>query len=140
MGDLSTNFDKKEFICKCGCNQYISINPLLILSLELLRKRVGLPLIINSGGRCKKHPLERNKKSTGQHTLGNAADIRIPDGITKKAFLIIILTISHFKGVGLSVDSNYIHLDVRTTPARWGYKNGKQITYNQALNELGWVI
>jgi uncharacterized protein YcbK (DUF882 family) len=108
--------------------------------LELLRHKAGLPIVISSGYRCKQHPLEINKKNIGQHQLGKAVDIKIPKGLTKKQLLIIILTISQIKGIGLPVDSDYIHIDTRDKITKWGYYNNKQITYNEALIKLGWIL
>lgn len=134
--NISTNFTLEE-LCKCKhCGSFCKPNNQLVKVLEQLRSKVGLPLIITSGYRCPKHPLEINKKATGQHTLGTAVDIRIPDGISKKAFLIIILTIKEIKGVGVPIDQNYIHIDIRNTPARWGYKNKKQIPYSEAIKHI----
>lgn len=135
--NISTNFTRDELCkCKCGCNTYIKPNIKLVNILEKLRKKVGKPLIINSSYRCPNHPLEKHKRKTGQHTLGNAVDIKIPKGISKKVFLEIILTIKEITGIGLPIDQNYIHIDIRNIPARWAYKNNKQIPYEEGLKGI----
>lgn len=138
--NLSNNFTNEEVCkCKCGCGTYGKANMNLILALEKLRCKLNLPLIINSGYRCRKHKLEINKKSIGQHTLGTAVDIRVPKGITKKAFLIAILTVSEFKngGIGVPISSNYIHVDIRPNRSRWGYDtNGTIISYDEGIKRI----
>jgi len=136
MGDISKHFNKSEMTCK-HCGAYKKMDPLLLKGLDKLRDIVNQPIVLNSAYRCPKHPLEATKKTKGQHTLGKAADIRIPNTITKKVFLILILRIPEFKGIGLPIKSNYIHVDCRDKPARWGYDiNNKQIAYDKALNSI----
>ena len=136
--NISKHFKRSEFQCKC-CGQYRNIDIKLLNGLEILREKINKPIIINSGYRCEKHPLEINKMKTGMHTLGKAADIKIPNGITKIQLLDEILLIPDFYngGIGLPIYSNYIHVDVRGWRSRWGYdKQGKQIDYIKALKEL----
>lgn len=136
---LSDNFTKKEFMCKCGCNSLIHINFKLLIGLEKLRTLINKPIHINSGYRCKNHHSEIKKSKTGQHTLGNAADIKLPEGMSMKQFHDAVLTIEEFKGIGIPTNSNYIHVDCRTNPAKWGYSiNQKEISYDKALDILGW--
>jgi zinc D-Ala-D-Ala carboxypeptidase len=136
MGDISNHFNKSEMICK-HCGAYKEMDPALLKGLDTLRDIINQPLVLNSAYRCPKHPLEVNKKTKGQHTMCKAADIRIPNTITKKVFLILILRIPEFKGIGLPTHSNYIHVDTRNKPARWGYDiNNKQIAYDKALKSI----
>ena len=136
MGDISKHFNKSEMICK-HCGAYKEMDPLLLKGLDKLRDIINQPLVLTSAYRCPYHPLEINKKNIGQHTLGTAADIKIPSTVTKKVFLILILRIPEFKGIGLPTHSNFIHIDIRNNPARWGYNaNNKQIPYDVALKSI----
>lgn len=140
FGDLSRNFWQREFNCK-HCNMVGKINPDLIFSLQQLRDNVKVPIIVTSGFRCKMHPAERTKKITGQHVLGNAADIIITgyDVIDMYKEAMKILKFKH-GGIGIYVennkDSNFIHVDVRGTPARWGRINGEYTTLDSTLEIL----
>ena len=78
MGDMTKNFSRKEFACKCGCG-LDDVNPLLPKLLQQIRDHFDKPIRIVSGLRCEL----RNKKVGGakksQHLYGNAADIQVKD-------------------------------------------------------------
>ena len=57
---LGENEMKKEFMDK----------------LQELRNRLGFPLVITSGFRSVKHPIEAKKTKGGMHTKGLACDIK----------------------------------------------------------------
>lgn len=70
------NFSPEEFQCKCGnCNHAEHMQKDTMIRLQLLRERVNQPLIITSGYRCDKHPIEASKINPGVHNTGHAADI-----------------------------------------------------------------
>ena len=51
MGDLSKNFNRKEFECPCGCGVN-RVSPGLITKLQELREKLGKPIEVTSGVRC----------------------------------------------------------------------------------------
>ena len=53
MGDVSDNFSRSEFACKCGCG-FNSVDVALLDALEQVREKFG-PVSITSGNRCPKH-------------------------------------------------------------------------------------
>jgi uncharacterized protein YcbK (DUF882 family) len=68
------NFSRSEFVCrftdKCEMDfEFIEV-------LQEIRDEYKKPIIINSGYRDRKHPLEIDKATPGEHTLGLAEDIR----------------------------------------------------------------
>ncbi len=119
MGDLSKNFSKSEFACKCGCG-YCKPDARLVERLEKFRELCGgKPLHINSGCRCEKHNKASGGSPKSQHLFGNAADVRKVPGMTidemaKKA------EEAGFDGVGKY--RSFVHVDVRGTRARWDYR------------------
>ena len=72
---LSEHFNLMEFQCPC-CHTAL-LQPRLVLMLEALRIRWGLPLIINSGYRCAKHNIEVGGAKNSLHRRGLAADVRM---------------------------------------------------------------
>ena len=56
------NFKEEEFACKHTGENNISHE--LIDKLQLLRNKVGFPIIINSGYRSEEHPIEAAKEKT----------------------------------------------------------------------------
>ena len=79
---LTSHFKVEEFACKGG-SQVVFIDDHLYTILEILRHKLGKPVIINSGYRTP----EWNKKCDGAkysyHMRGMAADIRV-DGMSAR--------------------------------------------------------
>lgn len=96
--------------------------------LQLLRKRYGSPVRINSGYRDVSHPVEAKKRTRGAHTYGRAVDI---DVTGKAAYAIVKLALElGFSGIGISLRSgvpHFVHLDDMTSkdgfhrPTMWSY-------------------
>jgi GH25 family lysozyme M1 (1,4-beta-N-acetylmuramidase) len=73
---LSAHFNTKEFRCKCGKEHAFSISNELVDKLEKLYAALNCSkIIVTSGYRCPTHDKNVGGSGTGQHTLGNAADI-----------------------------------------------------------------
>ena len=115
MGDLSQHFDSEEFACHCGCGAK-TVNPTLIYLLEEIRARIGKPIHILSGVRCKKHNADVGGAPYSQHLLGNAADIQVK-GLSSGQLHDIIE--NHFIVGGMGLYNTFVHIDVRTLKARW---------------------
>ena len=92
--------------------------------LQELRDAYGNPLIITSGFRDPKHPIEEAKSRPGVHTRGLAVDIAC-DG--QEAYKLIRLAINlGFKGIGIKQKGSgrFIHLDTYEEDPRpniWSY-------------------
>lgn len=56
-----------------------SLDALMTEVLEPARRRLGKPIVINSGYRCPKHNAEVGGVANSQHMKGEAADIRCAD-------------------------------------------------------------
>lgn len=72
-------FSRAEFECQCGgkyCNGYPA-EPAeeTVRMADAIRKRVGVPLTVNSGLRCKQHNAEVGGVSNSLHTTGQAVDL-----------------------------------------------------------------
>ena len=115
------HFKFEEFECKC-CHKN-ETSDVLINWLGVLRDRVGVPFIINSGYRCKRHNASKAVKGAkdSQHLIGNAADISMVgwDDRTKYRILQGAFFIG-FHGIGIG--KTVIHLDIRSgEPKLWIY-------------------
>lgn len=108
---VGQHFKVKEFACQDG-SQVVFIDSYLVSILDILRNRVGKPVIINSGYRTP----TRNKAVGGAkysyHMRGMAADIRI-NGMSAKEIANKLNEIVP-DGCGIIVYSNWVHFDVRT--------------------------
>ena len=80
MGNLTKNFSKREFDCRCGCDMpedvYNNVKSLAI-ELQIIRDFTNESISINSGYRCLKHNRDIGSNDRSQHPKGKAADIVI---------------------------------------------------------------
>ena len=114
-------FKKPEFACKCGkyCNGYpVEIDMNMVKIADKIRSRIGKPIQINSGIRCKIHNANVGGVSNSQHLLGNAADLGCPSGCTPTQMASIAEDIIGDTG-GIGIYSWGIHIDTRSTKSRW---------------------
>ena len=114
---ISKNFNTKELRCKCGCGTLV-YDVAFIEKLQALRDAVGFPLTITSYYRCGKHPEEAKKEKPGMHNTALAVDLAKPAGPEGFKLLKEAIRLG-FTGIGVS--NKFIHLDLRNTPALWGY-------------------
>ena len=117
MGDLSTNFSRKEFACKCGCG-FDAVSEKLVKALQTLRDIVGKPIIITSACRCPKKNKSVKGAKDSQHLLGTAADIQV-DGMSPLRLATLAETIPVFAKGGIGLYKTFVHVDVRNGRARW---------------------
>lgn len=114
-------FKKQEFACKCGkyCNGYpVDIDMNMVKIADEIRNRIGKPIQINSGIRCKTHNANVGGVSNSQHLYGNAADLGCPNGCTPTQMASIAEEIMGDTG-GIGTYSWGIHIDTRSTKSRW---------------------
>ena len=114
-------FKKPEFACKCGkyCDGYpAEIDMDMVKIADEIRSRIGKPIHINSGLRCKTHNANVGGVSNSQHILGKAADLGCPSGCTPAQMASIAEEIMGDTG-GIGTYSWGIHIDTRSVKARW---------------------
>lgn len=124
-------FDPKSLVDNWGLAAKISRD--LLLKLDEFRDRTGMPVIVTSGFRL---------GDKGQHGLGTAADIVVPNWSASVLDLFFLAERIGFKGIGVYPDWQYggkvvggLHLDVRAgNTARWiGYRPNGPGTPNSYL-------
>ena len=114
-------FKKQEFSCKCGkyCDGYPSeIDMDMVKIADKIRAKIGKPISINSGLRCKTHNANVGGVSNSQHLLGKAADLGCPSGCTPAQMASIAEEIMGDTG-GIGIYPWGIHIDTRSTKSRW---------------------
>ena len=114
-------FKKPEFACKCGkyCDGYpAEIDMNMVKIADEIRSRIGKPIHINSGLRCKTHNANVGGVSNSQHLLGTACDLGCPSGCTPTQMASIAEEIMGDTG-GIGIYSWGIHIDTRSTKSRW---------------------
>ena len=119
MGDLTANFDRSEFACKCGCGKD-DIKDELAIKVQKVRDLINGPLSINSGIRCSAHNAASNSKPTSSHIDGWAADLGYSG--SRERFALITAAAQVFDRVGIA--KTFIHVDVdanKTAGVIWLY-------------------
>ena len=125
MGDLSKNFSKSEFYCKCGDCPPDSPHPRLVLLLQKIRDNTGQSLRINSGIRCHAHNQSvggsRNSYHIPRSGYGMAADITFTKGSlrTPENMMRLYVLADKYDARGIGLYHNRIHVDVRLNHTRW---------------------
>lgn len=91
------------------------IDPVLVTRLELLRFRLGKPIVVTSGYRCEEHNKAVGGAQESQHLFGKAVDI-VVSGVSPS------VVAQHAEEVGfdgIGTYSTFTHVDVRGYHARW---------------------
>ena len=116
MGDISRNFNRKEFACKCGCG-FQTVDLELIQLLEVIRDHFKSPVTINSACRCELHNTAIGGSYGSKHKQGIAADI-VVKGVD--AFDVFDFMCDHQPNkYGFGRYKGFTHVDVRQKKARW---------------------
>jgi len=127
MTKLSKNFTDSEFACPC-CNGGI-VSEILIDKLQQLRDKIGEPIFITSGYRCKAYNKKIDGYSKSPHLLGKAVDITV-------AYISPIALASmarHIDNIRLGIYPNHLHVDiVPPSPSKYWLvkKYGKKPIYS----------
>jgi hypothetical protein len=127
MGDLSRDFNRSEFACRCGCGED-AVSPRLVEALQAMRDRMARPMYINSGCRCRYWNAHEGGKPDSAHLCGpspqpsphggegeeggevcEAADLAAPDSATRYDLVAAALA-SGVRRIGIGTD--FIHVDV----------------------------
>ena len=115
-------FTRDEFACKCGgkyCNGYpVEIDMNMVKIADEIREKIGKPITVNSGLRCKTHNANVGGVSNSQHLLGKAADLGCPIGCTPSQMASIAESIMGNTG-GIGIYTWGIHIDTRSAKSRW---------------------
>jgi len=115
---ISANFKRSEFACKCGCG-FDTVDVQLLDIVQAVREHFGEPFDINSGCRCKAHNATVGGGSRSQHLLGRAADIDASSG-TLNPDRVAEWVMENFPHISVGRYNTFTHVDSRTNdPAFW---------------------
>lgn len=136
MGDLSSNFSRSEFECKC-CGE-ARVDADLVAALQELRDLAKAPVFVVSGYRCPKHNAAVGGAKASQHMQGKAADIVIK-GLSPYQVYRLAEKVEAFKngGLGMYPQHGFVHVDVRGHKARWAKLHGRQVSIAEAMASEG---
>jgi len=116
-GQLSTNFWRYEFACRCGCGRD-TVDAELIRVLEDIRAKLGgRRMHVNSGCRCPAHNRAEGGADRSMHLYGKAADIRV-DGVAADTVADCLADL-YPDCYGIGRYNGRTHIDVRPNKSRW---------------------
>lgn len=115
--ELGKYFKVKEFACK-DLSPVVFIDDYLWSILNVLRTKIGKPVIITSGYRTPAWNEKAGGAKYSYHMRGMAADIRV-NGMTPKQVANILNEIVPDE-CGIIVYRSWVHFDVRTSKYRKG--------------------
>lgn len=115
---LARHFKVKEFACKDG-SQVVFIDDYLYTILDILRHKLGKPVIITSGYRTPEHNKKVGGAKYSYHMRGCAADI-VVKGMTPKEVAKALNKIVEDNSCGIIVESSWVHFDIRGKKYRKG--------------------
>ena len=115
-------FKREEFRCKCGglyCNGFpAEPSEQTVRWADEIRKRLNVPLRVNSGLRCEIWNRMNDGASQSQHKTGHACDLGAPAGVSPEKMAQVAEEVIGNTG-GIGIYSWGIHIDDRGTKARW---------------------
>lgn len=114
---LYRHFRVKEFACKDG-SPITFVDDYLVCMLDILREKIGKPIIITSGYRTPEHNAKVDGAKYSYHMCGMAADIRV-NGMTAKELAKELDKIVP-NACGIIVYSGWVHFDTRNDKYRKG--------------------
>lgn len=117
MGDISRHFNRSEFACKCECG-FDTVDVATLKILEEIRRHFNSPITPTSGCRCETYNKTVGGKKNSQHLRGRAADIQVEGHSTIEIKEYAEYIMPDWGGIGLY--KTFVHIDTRTSKARWG--------------------
>ena len=109
MGDLTRNFNRREFACKCGCGADL-IEPDLVDRIQLMRDLLGKSLSISSGIRCADHNKKVGGVENSTHVRCIAVDVPTA-GSADRGEKVEAAIGAGFRYIGIGKD--FLHLALR---------------------------
>jgi len=116
MGDLSKDFSRSEFQCKCGCG-FDTVDAELLKVVQDVRDHYHARTTINSACRCLEHNRSVGSTDTSQHPKAKAADITVRGVSPARVHHYLVQKYPDKYGIGNYAD--FTHVDVRSDRARW---------------------
>lgn len=110
------SFSPQEMACR-GTGK-LAVNERAMDMLQGLRDVIGTPFIIRSAYRSPEHNTRVGGAKASKHMEALAFDIDMTNHFPDE--FIAAAEAAGFMGIGTYPDSNFLHIDARPAPARWG--------------------
>lgn len=113
---VAANFRVREFACTDGSDP-VFVDSELVSVLQKVRNHFGKAVAITSAYRTPGRNKAVGGEKYSQHLYGKAADIKI-SGIAPKTVAAYVEKLMPKSG-GIGIYKTFVHVDVRSTKARW---------------------
>lgn len=97
MGDITKNFSRWEFACKCGCGKD-DIDEKLVNRIQVVRDIIRIPITIISGCRCEAHNKAVGGASVSYHLISEAADWCFDCPYDEKLYFRVSVLLNNWSG------------------------------------------
>ena len=112
-GDLTADFSRWEFRCKCGCG-VVKVDEDALGHLQIFRTFVGRRVTLNSSDRCKKHNAAVGGSPRSRHMHGDGFDVVVENmGAETVAWVALAMG---WTGVRVYRKPDRTHIDRRPGP------------------------
>jgi len=115
-GQITTNFWRSEFACRCGCG-LDTIDECLVHRIQVLRDYINKTITILSGCRCEAHNTKIGGEPGSYHLKGLACDFELED--LSRISLVGSFQKTWSGGFHYYPEQKFIHVDIRGKRARW---------------------
>lgn len=129
MGDLSENFNHKDFSCKCGeCQGEYRIHLGLVGILENIAVHFKKRPKIIAGYYCEAYSEKLKREKPSFHSKGKAVNFTI-EGISAVELFKYAESLEGVNGLGFYPEENMIHIDTRPADKKevWIKEKGKYL-------------
>lgn len=117
-------FKESEFRCSATGDCFMQAH--FMDTLQEIRREYGKPMVITSGYRSRRHPIEAKKNLPGEHTYGCCADVAVSGA---DALRLLQIALKHgISRIGVKQDNRgteFLHLGVGApglpNPSLWSY-------------------
>jgi len=129
VGNLSENFNHKDFTCRCPeCRGEYRIHLGLVGDLELIAAHFKKSPRVLAGYYCEAYTEKLKREKLSYHSKGKAVNIAI-EGLPAAELFKFAETIEGINGLGFYPEENMVHLDTRPAEKRelWIKEKGRYL-------------
>ena len=126
---LTQNFKLSEFSSRGQPvpDKYLCNVRVLATNLQVIRAKIGQPLVIVSGYRTPEHNRTCGGATNSYHLSAQAADIRCAglSPVELQDAILDLIASGYIHDGGLGLYDTFVHYDIRAVPYRWDERKKK---------------
>lgn len=123
MGDITANFNKTDYQCRCGACASNELRPAtkdeVVQAVQRVRDRLGLPLSVSRGVSCSAHNAAIGGAPDSRHLPEHADAVDIVAANSIFAAVIVAGVLAEPVFTAIRVYDDHVHADARPGPRRF---------------------